>query len=177
MLIFGVPSDRTRIEFKRKCGEEGLCCCAIAKVEREGENFRIPLKPLASTEWQRIETKKVSAWVRRLGWRVCIANGIAKLRRSPRAHEGKMRQETVRGPKGMGEKHRGAERADKTRDGSEKKAQRRENRNTRSDNGEGTDDRNRVENQPKKKLRIGSRNVCVFAAKNRKRNRNCQTSK
>ena len=37
-----------------------------------------------------------------LGWRVCIANGLAKLRRSPRANGGKARQETVNGPKGMG---------------------------------------------------------------------------
>ena len=64
-------------------------------------------------EWQRIETEKVSAWVRRLGWRVCIANGIAKLRRSPRVNEDKGRQETASGSKGMGEKHGDAEQADK----------------------------------------------------------------
>ena len=34
------------------------------------------LTPKASIEWQRIETEKVSAWVRRLGWRLCIANEL-----------------------------------------------------------------------------------------------------
>ena len=70
----------TRIEFKKKCDEIGLYCFAAGKVEREGEHFRVTLTPKASKEWQRVETEKVLAWVRRLGWRVCIANGLAKLR-------------------------------------------------------------------------------------------------
>ena len=61
VLIFGVPSDMTRIEFKRKCEEVGLYCLAIGNVERDGEHFRVTLKPKASMEWQRIETEKVSA--------------------------------------------------------------------------------------------------------------------
>ena len=74
-MIFGVPSDITRIEFKEKCGEVGLYCFAIGKVEREGGHFRVTPASKASREWQRIETKKVSTWSRRLGWRVCVANG------------------------------------------------------------------------------------------------------
>ena len=69
VLIFGVPSDMTRIKFKRKYDEVGLCCFAIiiGNVEREGEHFRVTLKPKASREWQRIETEKVSVWARILG--------------------------------------------------------------------------------------------------------------
>ena len=40
---------------------------------------------------------KVSAWVRRVGWRIYIANGIANLRRSPRVKGGKDKQEQVPG--------------------------------------------------------------------------------
>ena len=47
MLKFGVPSGMTRIEFKRKCDEAGLYCFAIAKVEREGEHFRVTPTPKA----------------------------------------------------------------------------------------------------------------------------------
>ena len=68
----------------------------------EGEHFRVTLTAKASKEWQRIETEKVAAWVRRLGWSVGIADGLEKLRRSPRANGGKVRQETVSGPKGIG---------------------------------------------------------------------------
>ena len=117
VLIFGVPSDMMRIEFKRKCDEVGLYCFAIRNVEREGEHFRVTLKSKASMEGQRIETEKVSAWVRRLGWRACIADGISKLRRGPRVNEGKGRQETAKGSKGTGEKHRGVGQADKNRNG------------------------------------------------------------
>ena len=102
VLIFGVSSDMTRIEFKRKREEVGLYCFAIGNVGREGEHFRVMLKPKSSMEWQRIETEKVSAWVRRLGWRICIANGISKLMRSSRVTEGEGRQETASGSKGMG---------------------------------------------------------------------------
>ena len=56
--MFRVPSDMTRIEFKRKCDEVGLYCFAIGKVERDGQHFRVTLKPKASQEWQRIETEK-----------------------------------------------------------------------------------------------------------------------
>ena len=109
MLIFGVPSDMTRIEFKKKCNEVGLYCFEIGKVEREGEHFRATLTPNACTEWQRKETAKVSAWVRRLGWRVCVANGIAELRRSPKVNGDKGRQEIANGPKDMGENNGGVE--------------------------------------------------------------------
>ena len=57
VLIFGVSSDMTRIEFK-KCNEVGLYCSAIGKVEREGDHFGAILTPKASTEWQRIDQKK-----------------------------------------------------------------------------------------------------------------------
>ena len=111
----------------------------------------------------------MSAWVRRLGWRVCIANGIAKLRCSPRVNEGKGRQKTSSGPKGMREKHRGAEQADKTRNGNGKKAQMKENINTRSYNGAGTTNMKRVDSETKKRLRVGSWNVCGFAMEERRR--------
>ena len=57
--------------------------------------------------------KKVSTWIRRLGWRVRIANGLVNLGRSPRVNGGKARQETVSGPKGTGEKTSGVEQPDK----------------------------------------------------------------
>ena len=53
-------------------------------------------------------------------------------------NEGRERQGTASGSKGMGEKHRGVEQADKNINGKEEKAQRRDDTNTRSDNGEGT---------------------------------------
>ena len=89
----------TRIEFKRKCDKAGLYCFGIiiGNVEREGKPFQVTPKPKASMEWERIETEKMSTWVRRLGWRLCIAHGIAKLRRSPRVNEGKRRQRTASG--------------------------------------------------------------------------------
>ena len=92
----------TRIEFERKCNEVGLYSFAIGNVEREGEHFRAGLKLRASMKCQRIETEKVSAWVRRLGWGACIANGIAKPRRSPTVHEGKGRQEQQVAPRERG---------------------------------------------------------------------------
>ena len=92
----------TRIEFKKKCNEIGLYCLAKGEVEREGEHFRVTLKKSASKEWERIETSKVSAWVRRVGWRVCIANGIANLRRSPWINGGKEKKEQVSARKEKG---------------------------------------------------------------------------
>ena len=56
-----------RIDFKRKCDEVVLYCFAIEKVEREEEHLRVTQKAKASMDCPRIETKKVSAWVRRLG--------------------------------------------------------------------------------------------------------------
>ena len=106
----------TRIEFERKCNEVGLYSFAIGNVEREGEHFGVGLEPRASMKCQRIETEKVSAWVRRLGLRVCIATGMKKQRRSPRVIDGKgWGQGTASGSKGMGERHRGAEQAGKNR--------------------------------------------------------------
>ena len=35
LLVFGVSSDMTRLEFKRKCNGIGLYCWARSKVERE----------------------------------------------------------------------------------------------------------------------------------------------
>ena len=50
VLVFGVSSDMTRLEFKRKCSEIGLYCWARSKVEREGEHFRVTLKESASKD-------------------------------------------------------------------------------------------------------------------------------
>ena len=44
----------------------------------------------------------MSAWVRGVGWRICIANGTANLRRSPRVNGGKEKQEQVSARKGKG---------------------------------------------------------------------------
>ena len=66
---------------------------AKGEVEREREHFRVTLKKSASKKWERIEISKVPAWVRRVGWRICIAYGIANLRRSPRVNGGKEKQE------------------------------------------------------------------------------------
>ena len=64
VLKIGVPSDMTRIEFKREIKEVELYCFAIGNVEREGEHFRVTLQPRASMGWQRMKTEKVSARVR-----------------------------------------------------------------------------------------------------------------
>ena len=63
------------------------------------------------------------AWVRRLGRRACIANGLVKLRRSPRVNGSKVRQETVSGPKGIGGGTSGVEQTDedKTENGKRKR--------------------------------------------------------
>ena len=55
VLIFGVPSDMTRIEFKTKCDEVGLYYFAIGKVERNAEHFRVMLTPKTRTEWQKTD--------------------------------------------------------------------------------------------------------------------------
>ena len=68
----------------------------------------------------------MSVWIRRLGWRVCTANGITNLRRSPRAKGGKGRQETVCSPKGTREKKSEAEHT-KRRNRNGKKAKTKEN--------------------------------------------------
>ena len=44
VLVFGVSSDMTRIEFKRKYNGIGLHRWARSKVEREGEHLRVTLK-------------------------------------------------------------------------------------------------------------------------------------
>ena len=53
VLVFGVSSDMTRIEFKMKWNGMGLSCWARSKVEREGEHFRVTLRQSASKEWER----------------------------------------------------------------------------------------------------------------------------
>ena len=169
MLVFGVPSDMTRIEFKKKCNEVGLYCFEIGKVEREGEHFRATLTPNASTEWQRIDRKSVG-WVRRLGWRVCITNGIAELRRSPKVNGDKGSQEIANGPKDMGENNGGVEQTDKdkARNRSRNTVHSRENRKVVSTEKEQID-RSRLDSQAKNKLRTGSRKVSGFAAEEHKR--------
>lgn len=98
----------------------------------------------------------MAAWIRRLGWKACILNGIAKQRRSPRGNGGKGSQEAVSIPKGIGDKHSGVEQTDKDTagKGNGKKAQRRENRS--SYDGEGKIDKHRVGSETKNKLILGS---------------------
>ena len=114
---------------------------ANGEVEREREHFRVTLKKSASKEWERIETSNVSTWVRRVGWRVCIANGVANLRRSLRVNGGNEKQEQVSAKKG----------------------------NRSEKEGKKTTDKNIARNESKGKLRIGSWNVCGFATDERKR--------
>ena len=68
----------------------------------------------------------------------------------------------------MGEKHRGAGRADKTRSGNRKKTHRREKINTCGANGEGTTDKKRVDSETKKRRRAGSWNVSGVSTEERK---------
>ena len=50
VLIFGVLSDTTIIEFKKKCNEVGLYCFCNRKITQGGEPFRATIIPKASTE-------------------------------------------------------------------------------------------------------------------------------
>ena len=95
--------DENRVQQEMRRSRTAVLLCNRTR-KREGEHLRVSLPPKASKEWQRTETAKVSAWVIRLGWRVCRAKGPAKLRRSARVNGDKGRQETVSGPKRMGEK-------------------------------------------------------------------------
>ena len=53
VLIFGVPSNMTRIEFKKRRNEVGKL---EGKVEGEGEHFRATLTPKVSKEcWHGLE--------------------------------------------------------------------------------------------------------------------------
>ena len=108
----------TRLEFKRKCNGIGLNCWARGKVEREGKHFRVTLKQSASKEWGRIETSMVSVWIRRVGWRVGIANdGIITLRRSARVNGGEEGQKRVCNGKGKGRGPSGPKQLDKDHTG------------------------------------------------------------
>ena len=167
LLVFGVSSDMTRLEFKRKCSGIGLYCWARSKVEREGEHFRVTLKESASKKWQRIDTSKVSAWVRRVGWRVCIANGITTLRRSARVNGGGEGQKRVSNGKGKGREPSGPKQLDKDHTGNGWTIQVRESES--KDDGGRTVDQRGVESGSGRKLRIGSWNVCGFATDERKR--------
>ena len=68
----------------------------------------------------------------------------------------------------MGGKRKGAEQADKNGNGNGKNTQRKYDGNTRSDNGEGSTGKTRADSETKKRLRIGSWNVCGFATEERK---------
>ena len=74
---------------------------------------------------------------------------------------------------------RGAEHADKNRNGNGKNAQRRNDMNTHSDNGEGTTGNTRADSETKKRLMIGSWNVPgMWVRRGRtQKDRNCRTSK
>ena len=90
-------------------------------------------------------------------------------------NEGKGNQETESVSKGMGSKHRGAEQADKTGNGNGKKAQRKNNRNSRSDIGEGTADKNRVDSGTKKRLIIGIMERMWICHGRAQKDGNCRT--
>ena len=59
--------------------------------------------------------------------------------------------------------------ADRTENGSEKEAQRREKITTQSDNGEGTTGKNSVGSGTKQEAEMGSGNVCGCVTEKRKR--------
>ena len=84
---------------------------------------------------------------------------------------GTARQQIGSGPKGMGEGGgaSGVEQTDKhkTENGKGRKAKRRESK--RSDDEEPTIGRSRLDSETKRKLRIGSCNVCGFATEERQR--------
>ena len=80
-----------------------------------------------------------------MGWRICIANGIANLRRSPRVNGEKDKQEQVSARKGKGRGNRSKK------------------------DGKKAIDKTIAENDSRRKLRIGSWNVCGFATDERKR--------
>ena len=105
------------IEFKRKCSGVGLHCWARGKVEREGEHFRFTPKQSASKEWEGIETSKVSAWDRRVGWRVCTANGMTTLRHTTRVNGGEEGKKQVSNGKGKGRGSGGPRQLDKDQAG------------------------------------------------------------
>lgn len=100
----------TRLEYKKKCNEIGLGWTGLDwtglfgnRWSRKGGRILpnpITLKKSASKEWERIETRKVSVWVRRVGWRGCIANGTASLRHSPRVNGGEEKWEQESASKG-----------------------------------------------------------------------------
>ncbi|CAB1110306.1 unnamed protein product [Ectocarpus sp. CCAP 1310/34] len=145
LLLFGIPRDMTRIEFKNCCDREGLHCLARGQVGREHEHFRVKLTKGDSQECLGVDIEKLSNYVRKFGWRVCIANMIEteKVRRQEaRATEAK------KGPS------RAVEQA------SQKKSEKKRKAN---------DGVRKISNREKRKLRVGSWNVCGFARSERKR--------
>ena len=129
-------------------------CWARSKVEREGEHFRVTLKQSASKEWERIETSEASAWVRRVGWRVCTANGITTLRRSARVNGGEEGQKGVSNGKEKGRGPSGPKQLDKDQTGNGWTTQARGS-GSKNDGGRTVDQRG-VENASDRKLGIGS---------------------
>ena len=97
--------------------EVGLYCWARGGVEREGEDSPVTLKQSAGKVWERVETRKVSAWVGRVGWRVCIANGTTTLRRTARVNGGEEGQKRVSNEKGKGRGPSGPKQLDKDHTG------------------------------------------------------------
>lgn len=75
-LAYGVDRDITRIEFKKSCVTEGLDWIARGSVGREHDHFRVTLTKGDSKICQSVDTEKLSKYVRKVGWRVCIANMI-----------------------------------------------------------------------------------------------------
>ena len=94
--------DESRVQEEVRQSRSVLLC------NRKRRNGGRTLPSHANTESEqgaaedRARKKKMSAWVRRLGWRVCIVNRLARPRRSPRVNGGKARQETSSGLKRMG---------------------------------------------------------------------------
>ncbi|CAM9790724.1 unnamed protein product [Ectocarpus sp. 12 AP-2014] len=145
LLLFGIPRDMTRIEFKHCCDRERLQCLARGQVGKEHVHFRLKLTKGDSQECLWVDIEKLSNYVGKFGWRVYIVNMIEteKVRRQEaRAMEAK------KGPSGGGEQ------------ASQKNFEKKRKAN---------DIVRKISIREKHKLRVGSWNVCGFARGERKR--------
>ncbi|CAB1120028.1 unnamed protein product [Ectocarpus sp. CCAP 1310/34] len=91
--LFGIPRDMTRIEFKNCCDREGLHCLARGQVGREHEHVRVKLTKGDSQECLGVDIEKLSNYVRKFGWRVCIANMIETEKGSRASKSEEVREE------------------------------------------------------------------------------------
>lgn len=121
-LVFGVPSDTTRMEFERKCDKVKLYCLAIEKLGGEGEYFRVTLKQRTSKKGEDRQEK----WTMH-----CAATGTANLRRSPQVNRGKRKKESASFRRGK-EEGNGGPNHTKTEPEPDRKMKQRDNKNMKA---------------------------------------------